>query len=122
TPDACLERLDELTDRLSLASARVREEVIGSSAHDEEEADVMRDAEPEGFVRDFPTSVRGRRFARHPQDYVSGYSLSPVLWTGAWCGGATSALDTHRNPPASSGSAGGYSGGGFSGAGSSSSF
>jgi uncharacterized membrane protein YgcG len=82
----------------------------------------MRDALPEGFTRDFPTSVRGRRFARHPEDYVSGYSLSPVLWTGAWYGGATSALDTHRNPPATSGSTGGYSGGGFSGAGSSSSF
>ena len=122
SPDACLERLDELTDRLSLASARVREEVIGSSARDEEEAEVMRDAAPEGFTSDFPTSVRGRRFARHPQEYVSGYSLSPVLWTGAWYGGATSALDTHRNPPASSGSTGGYSGGGFSGAGSSSSF
>lgn len=122
TPDACLERLDELTDRLSLASAHLREEVIGSRARDEEEAEVMRDAELEGFTSDFPTSVRGRRFARHPQDYVSGYSLSPVLWTGAWYGGATSALDTHRNPPASSGSTGGYSGGGFSGAGSSSSF
>ena len=122
SPDACLERLDELTDRLSLASARVREEVIGSSARDEEEAEVMRDAAPEGFTSGFPTSVRGRRFARHPQEYVSGYSLSPVLWTGAWYGGATSALDTHRNPPASSGSTGGYSGGGFSGAGSSSSF
>jgi predicted DNA-binding protein len=122
TPDECLERLDELTDRLSLASTNVREEVIGASAHDEEEAELMRDALPEGFTRDFPTSVRGRRFARHPEDYVSGYSLSPVLWTGAWYGGATSALDTHRNPPATSGSTGGYSGGGFSGAGSSSSF
>lgn len=122
SPDACLERLDQLTERLSLASAHVREEVISSRARDEEESEVMRDAALVGFTSDFPTSVRGRRFARSPQDYVSGYSLSPVLWKGAWYGGATSALDTHRNPPTSSGSTGGYTGGGFSGAGSSSSF
>ncbi|MBK0330657.1 DUF5129 domain-containing protein [Brachybacterium sp. MASK1Z-5] len=122
SPDDALERLDELTERLSAASERLRDEAIGVRTQDEDEAKVMRDAEPEHFTSDFPTSVRGRQFARHPQDYVSGYSLSPVLWTGAWYGGATTALDTHRNPPASSGSTSGYSGGGFSGAGSSSSF
>jgi hypothetical protein len=122
SPDDALERLDELTEQLSVASERLRDEAIGARTEDDEEAEVMRDAEPEGFTSDFPTSVRGRRFARHPQDYVGGYSLSPVLWTGAWYGGASSALDTHRNPPASSGSTSGYSGGGFSGAGSSSSF
>lgn len=122
SPDDALERLDELTERLSVASERLREEAIGARSKDDDEVKVMRDAEPEHFTSDFPTSVRGRRFARHPQDYVSGYSLSPVLWTGAWYGGATTALDTHRNPPASSGSTSGYSGGGFSGAGSSSSF
>lgn len=122
SPDDALERLDELTERLSVASERLREEAIGARSKDDDEVKVMRDAEPEGFTSDFPTSVRGRQFARHPQDYVSGYSLSPVLWTGAWYGGATTALDTHRNPPASSGSTSGYSGGGFSGAGSSSSF
>lgn len=122
SPDDALERLDELTERLSVASEGLREEAIGARSKDDDEVEVMRDAEPEGFTSDFPTSVRGRQFARHPQDYVSGYSLSPVLWTGAWYGGASTALDTHRNPSASSGSTSGYSGGGFSGAGSSSSF
>lgn len=124
SPDECLERLDELTGRLATASSRLREEVIGARAEDRDEIELMRQAEPEkGFVSEFPSSVRGRRQARHPGAYATDYSLSPVLWTGAWYGGATSALDTHRHPPAStSGSTSGYSGGGFSGAGSSSSF
>lgn len=122
SPDECLAQLDALTERLAVASGRVREEVIGIRATDEDEAGIMRDAGPEGFVSEFPTSVRGRRAARHPQDYAADYTLSPVLWTGAWYSGATSALDVHRNPPSSSGSTSGYSGGGFSGAGSSSSF
>lgn len=124
TPDECLERLDELTTRLATASARLREEVIGARAEDPDEIELMREAEPEkGFVSKSPTSVRGRRQARNPGAYEPGYALSPVLWTSGWYGGATSALDTHRHPPASSsGSTGGYSGGGFSGAGSSSSF
>jgi hypothetical protein len=122
SPDDALERLDELTERLSLASERLREEVVGSRAEDDEEAALMRDAEPEEFAAEFPTSVRGRQFARHPQDYVSGYSLSPVLWTGAWYTGAHTALDSHRHPDTAAGSTSGYTGGGFSGAGSSSSF
>ncbi|PWH06888.1 hypothetical protein DEO23_08305 [Brachybacterium endophyticum] len=122
TPDAALERLDELTEQLAVASTRLREEAIDAQTEDEEEAEVMREADPSGFTDDFPGSVRGRRFARHPGEYVGEYSLSPVLWTGAWYAGAGTELTAHRNPSGTAGSTSGYSAGGFSGAGSSSSF
>lgn len=123
-PDAALEQLDRLTERLSFAAHGVREEWIAGEAKGAKEQRVMRKALPQGFTSDFETTVRARRFAREPQAYASDYSISPVLWTLLWMPSATSALEDHRSPASSSGSGsvGGYSGGSFSGAGSSSSF
>ncbi|MGY5763686.1 DUF5129 domain-containing protein [Brachybacterium sp. DNPG3] len=123
-----LAALDRLTGDLARASSAVRREAVRRDATDDVEAGVMQEAMPEGFVRDFPGSVRARRAIREPDaylDYGEDWSISPVLRTISWYGIASQALATHRNPPSTStSSSSGYSSGsgGFSGAGSSSRF
>lgn len=123
-PDSALERLDTLTRELSAAVARLRDGRISHLAADDDEREVLHDAaedvEDTGY-----RSVRGRR---HQLEHGSAgsadlfWSLSPVLWYSSWHHDSDTALETHRNPPSSSGSSSGFSSGGFSGAGSSSRF
>lgn len=129
-PDSALERLDTLTRELSAAVMRLQETRIAEVAEDDGEAEVLREAadDVDFFEEDEYSSLRARRHRRE-QGRTGGsgsdqfWSLSPVLWYSSWHHESTSALETHRNPPSSSGgSTSGYSSGGFSGAGSSSRF
>ncbi|MGP9745145.1 DUF5129 domain-containing protein [Brachybacterium sp. AOP29-B2-41] len=129
-PDSALERLDTLTRELSAAVMRLQTVHIAEIAEDDGEAEVLREAADDvDFSEDDEySSLRARR---HRREHGSAggsasdqfWSLSPVLWYSSWHHESTSALETHRNPPSSSGgSTSGYSSGGFSGAGSSSRF
>lgn len=130
TPDAALERLDDLTDVLSAAIAALQDQQVGRLAEDEEEAELLREIEVHPEDHDGPTyrSVRARRRAlTHIQDEESGaagtaWHLNPVLWYSIWHSESNSELESHRNPATGSGSTSGFSSGGFSGAGSSSRF
>lgn len=122
-PDAALDQLDQLTERLGFAAAGLREDWIAAEAKGAKEERVMRKATPKAFTREFDSTVRAHRVRRHPEAYTADFSLSPILWTLLWMPRANSALDEHRHPtPSTSGSVSGYSGTSFTGAGSSSSF
>lgn len=130
TPDAALERLDELTGELSGVISALHEREMGLLAEDEEEAEVLREVEvdPEDHEELRYRSVRERRraldLAQDGQATVNGaaWHLNPVLWYSIWHTESSSALESHRNPASGAGSSSGYSAGGFAGAGSSSSF
>lgn len=123
-PDSALERLDTLTGELSAATDRLRRARIDRVAEDPEEAEVLREAGPDGWEEPY-LSLRGRRHrwdvAERPD--APFWSLSPVLWYSGWHHSSTTALEEHRSPSAAAGgSTTGFSAGGFSGAGSSSRF
>lgn len=127
TPDAALDRLDELTALLSGSIAALRDQTVDALAEDEEEADLMREIDVDLADGDAPQyrSVRGRRHARQlePEGRWPGapWQLNPVLWYTIWSSESHSQLESHRNPSAGSAGTSSFSGG-FSGAGSSGRF
>ncbi|MCS6712549.1 DUF5129 domain-containing protein [Brachybacterium sp. EF45031] len=127
TPDQALETLDRMTGDLSSAAVAHQDAVIAATARSAEEERIMRSATA-GDGDQWSPTIRSRRRHYYPASYGAFFAFDPLLWLWTWDAISRQSIETHRTPPVTSGSGGGFSGysgsigGGFSGSGSSSRF